>query len=100
MKKWTSTPQIQDWPVNNLKEGEDGQSRSKYHSTASGVPNIGVAPCPIAAEELVVPVQVNRDNMHTNVHVELLTRVQVHTVQKTTEEDTTPQLLIQQIIQG
>ena len=35
------------------------------------MPKVGIAACPTPAEELVVPVQVNRDNVHANVHLDL-----------------------------
>ena len=100
MKQGTSTPQIQDWPVNNLKEREDGQSKSKYQSIASEVSKVGVAAHPTPAEQLVLPTQVNRDNAHTNVHLHLLTKVKVPTIQKATKEETTLQLPMQQILIG
>ena len=56
----------------HLIKGKNGQSKSKYHDIASGVPEIGVAACPTSTKELVVLKQVNRDNTHANVHLDLL----------------------------
>ena len=53
------------------KEGEDGQNWSKYQTTVSEVPKVGVAVCPTPAEKFHVPVQVNDDVAHVNVHLDL-----------------------------
>ena len=50
----------------------DGKSKSKYHSIASAVLEVGVAACPTPAEELVVPVQVSRDLVCVNAYLDLL----------------------------
>ena len=53
------------------KEAEDSQNLSEYQNTVSEVPKIGVAACPIPAEKFQVPVQVNDEVVHVNVHLDL-----------------------------
>ena len=64
------------------------------------MPKVGVVAFPTPAEELVVLAQVNRDNIHANVQLDLLTRVQVQTIQMATKEDTTLELIMQQMMKG
>ena len=58
--------------ASQLKEGENDQTKSKYCNIALDAPKVGVAAFPSSARELVSPAQVSRDNVHANIHLDLL----------------------------